>query len=197
MPKGKNTCQKTDAVLQCKSAVLQPAEEKLETKGMIKLKKMKTRTVVMSAVIGAIYVVLTVVLAPISYGAVQFRVSEALCVLPFLYPPCIPGLVIGCVISNLIGSTVIDAVFGSIATLLAALWTAKLKNKWLTPIPMTVLNGVIVGIVITQMMAPENFLVTFIPIAASVAAGEIAVGYVLGIPLLALFSKIQDKFNIR
>lgn len=83
------------------------------------------RKLVYSAVIGAIYAVLTMVLAPISYGVVQFRISEVLCVLPFFVPYSAVGLTIGCVIANLMSAAgILDVIFGSIATFLAASCTA-------------------------------------------------------------------------
>ena len=94
-----------------------------------------------SAMIAAIYTVLTLVLAPISYGPVQFRVSEALCVLPYFTSAGIPGLFLGCLISNgvgmAMGTTILpDVVFGSLATLIGAIGSYVLrKNKWLVCIP--------------------------------------------------------------
>ena len=73
------------------------------------------------AVIAALYVVLTMVFAPISFGPVQVRIAEALCILPMFTPAAIPGLFIGCLIANLIGGGIIlDVIFGSIATLIGA-----------------------------------------------------------------------------
>ena len=84
-----------------------------------------TRKLVVSAITGAAYAVITMLLAPISYGSLQFRVSEAMCILPFFVPATAAGLFIGCAISNLISAAgILDIVFGSMATLLAALCTA-------------------------------------------------------------------------
>ena len=76
---------------------------------------------VYGAAIAAIYVALTMSFSAISFGPVQFRISEALCILPFFTPAAIPGLFIGCFLSNLLcGAAVMDVVFGSIATLIGA-----------------------------------------------------------------------------
>lgn len=88
-------------------------------------KLLTTRSMCVSAIIAALYAALTMLLAPISYGAIQCRVSEAFTLLPMLLPEAIPGLFLGCLISNLFSPvvTIWDIVFGSLATLLAACGT--------------------------------------------------------------------------
>lgn len=87
-------------------------------------KQSNTLFLAQSAMIAAIYVVLTVILAPFSYGEVQVRVSEALTILPVFTPAAIPGLFVGCLISNILGGCILpDIIFGSIATLLGACFT--------------------------------------------------------------------------
>ena len=77
-----------------------------------------------AAVTAALYTALTLIAAPISFGNIQFRISEALCILPYFFPQAIPGLFIGCIFSNLFGGMgIFDIVFGSLATLLAAIFT--------------------------------------------------------------------------
>ena len=98
-----------------------------------------------------VYVVLTLVFAPLSFGEVQIRFSEALTVLPFFTPAAIPGLFVGCIIANLLGGAIpVDIIFGSIATLIGAFFTYKLRNtgKWTAPIPPIVSNIVIVPLVL-------------------------------------------------
>ena len=81
--------------------------------------KINTRNLITAAIIGALYAVLTMVLAPISYGPVQFRVSEVLCILPFFMPCTSWGLFIGCIVANLMSAAgLLDVVFGSLATLI-------------------------------------------------------------------------------
>lgn len=131
------------------------------------------------AAIAAIYVVLTLVFAPISYGAVQVRVAEALTILPMFTPAAIPGLFAGCLLANFIGGAVIwDIIFGSIATLIGAILGWKLRrNRWLVPIPAIVSNTVIVPLVLFYAYGVN------IPIpllAVYIAVGEIIGCYVLG-----------------
>ena len=92
------------------------------------MKKMSVNRLVRCAVIAAVYVVVCLALAPFSYGAVQVRVAEALCLLPVFGAEYIIGVTLGCLLANLLGSTVIDVVFGTLATLLACLVTYKLRD---------------------------------------------------------------------
>lgn len=102
------------------------------------------------AVIAALYVVLTIIFAPISFGSAQLRIAEALTILPMFTPAAVPGLFIGCIIANFIGGGIIvDIIFGSIATLIGAVVGRMLrKNRWLVPIPAIVSNTVIVPLVL-------------------------------------------------
>ncbi len=94
------------------------------------MKNKSTLFLVQAALIGAIYVVLTLVFAPFSYGEVQVRISEALTILPYFTPAAIPGLFVGCIIANILGGCIpVDIIFGSIATLLGAVFTYKLRNS--------------------------------------------------------------------
>ena len=115
------------------------------------MKNKGTQFLAEAAVIGAIYVVLTVLFAPLSYGEVQVRFSEALTILPFFTPAAIPGLFIGCIIANLFGGAIpVDIIFGSIATLIGAVFTYKLRNqsRFLAPLPPIIANAVIVPFVL-------------------------------------------------
>ena len=100
-----------------------------------------------AAVIAAIYVVLTIFISAfnLASGAIQVRISEALTILPFFTPAAIPGLAIGCLLSNLLtGAAVYDVVFGSLATLLGAVGTYLLrKHKFLCTLPPVIANMVI------------------------------------------------------
>ena len=102
-----------------------------------------------AAMIAAIYVVLTYVFAPFSFGEVQVRISEALTILPVFTPEAIPGLFIGCLIGNILGGAILpDIIFGSIATLIGAFFTWKLREKspYLAPVPPIIANILIVRI---------------------------------------------------
>ena len=145
-----------------------------------------------AAAIAAVYVVLTLVFAPISYGEVQVRISESLTILPFFTSAAVPGLFIGCLIANIMGGAVIwDIIFGSIATLLGAIGTYKLRrNRWLAPIPPIISNTVIVPLVLRfgyGVPLPIPLLMLFI------AVGEIISCYVLGEVLLTLLSRYRGR----
>ena len=114
----------------------------------------KVRFLALSAVIAALYAVLTYAAAAVNlaYGPFQFRFSEALTVLPAFTPAAIPGLAVGCLLSNLASPLgIVDWVFGTLATLLAACCTYMLRNvKWkeipiLAPLPPVIFNALIVG----------------------------------------------------
>ena len=161
---------------------------------------MKLRYLVRAAVIGAVYAAITLALAPISYGPLQFRISEALCVLPWFFPEAVPGLAVGCLLANLIGGTGLpDVIFGTLATLLAALctlWLRKTGKRWLGCIPPVVFNGVIVGAVLSYVLAPgEEFLHFWLVFGLEVAGGEAAVLFVLGLPLLILLSRLAHRIE--
>lgn len=89
------------------------------------MRKFTTRDLTLAAVLAAVYAALTITLPVPQYGAVQIRFAEALTVLPFLFPAATPGLFVGCIIANLFSPFVLDVVFGSMATLLACLWTSR------------------------------------------------------------------------
>lgn len=144
------------------------------------------------AVIGALYVVLTLILAPFSFGAMQLRVSEALTVLPFIMPEAVWGLTIGCFVSNIIGSNIIDAIFGTFATFLAALVTSKIKKIYLSPLPAVIFNAIIVGAVVT-VMSVEFTLYNYLMISLSIGVSQMIVCYTCGIPLLVFIHKLSEK----
>ena len=151
-----------------------------------------TKSMTRAAMVAAIYCVLTLMFQPISYGPVQFRISEALNILAAFTPAAVPGLMIGCVIGN-IGSPMglVDIVVGALATGLAAVsirLIAKHCGKatpYLSIIPPTVFNAVLVGLEVTLFLtdgAPVTLL-GFTVIALEVALGEVVVCGALGVPL--------------
>lgn len=156
--------------------------------------KFNTRKLCTGAVIAALYAVLTLALPMLSYGPVQLRFAEAMTVLPFFFPEAIGGLAIGCFISNLIGSPyVLDWVFGTLATLLAAIWTSKLKNVYLAPLPPVICNAVIIGAEIAWFETgfSSAFAGAWIFNGFTVGAGELVVCYVLGLLLVKYLPKIR------
>ena len=156
------------------------------------MKLSNTAFITRAAAIAAVYVVLTLVFAPLSYGEVQVRISESLTILPFFTPAAVPGLFIGCLIANITGGAVIwDIIFGSIATLLGAIGTYNLRtNRWLAPLPPIISNTVIVPLVLRfgyGVDLPIPLLMVFI------AIGEIISCYVLGEILLQLLIKYRGR----
>lgn len=167
---------------------------------------MSTKTFARVAMIAAIYTVLTLCLAPISFGNFQIRISEALTMLPLIYSPSIIGVTLGCFLSNLIGALMglnptgmIDSIVGTIATLGAAYCTWKLKDIKIKDIPLLAMsmpviwNFVFVGAELGFMLMPENVLVGTMIFGAEVAVGEI-VAVILGYFLNKVFirAKIFD-----
>lgn len=158
------------------------------------MKNLSVRRLVRCAVIAAVYVVVCLVLAPFSYGAVQVRVAEALCLLPVFGAEYIVGVTLGCFLANLLGSTVVDVVFGTLATLLACLVTYKLRDirvKGLAipaSLPPVVFNMIIVGAFeITFFFsdgAPTATLAVFN--AVTVGIGELISCTILGVALVKL-----------
>lgn len=120
--------------------------------------------IVHGAAIAAIYVALTMIFAPISFGPVQFRISEALCILPFFTPAAVPGLFIGCLLSNLFcGSAMLDVVFGSLATLIGAVGSWHLRrHKWLVCLPPIIANTLIVPWVLRYAYGAPDLIIYMI-----------------------------------
>ncbi|MGI6192082.1 MAG: QueT transporter family protein [Christensenellales bacterium] len=157
---------------------------------------MYVKRLVQGALIAAIYAALTLLLAPISYGLMQIRVSEALCVLPLFTPAAVPGLFVGCLLANIIGGMgIYDVVIGSLATLVAAVLTLLLKKRspWLAPLPTIIVNAFAVGAMLCYLVGVgESFLVC----ALYVGAGELIACYVLGMPLYYGLKKLDPEvFN--
>ncbi|MBN1624082.1 MAG: QueT transporter family protein [Clostridia bacterium] len=153
------------------------------------MKDIKPAFLARAAVIAALYAALTLALAPISYGLVQFRVAEALTILAYFTPAAIPGLFIGCLIANIIGPYgILDIVFGSIATLIAAIATYKIKNRYLAPLPPVLANALIVGPLVAYFVN-----VPFYMGMLYVGLGQLAVCYGLGLPLILALEPIRKR----
>ena len=154
-----------------------------------------TRFCIRAAVIAAVYVLLTLVW-PLSFGPVQVRISEALTVLPLMTPAAVPGLFLGCLLSGILsGSVWIDVALGSLATLLSAFLTRKLRDKPLAAalLPPVLLNAIITGSVIHFCYAGDP-AISLLPLTMlSVGAGEAAAVYLLGIGLMRLLRALPDE----
>lgn len=160
----------------------------------MKMKK-KTRYVTHAGIIATIYVVLTYLtgILGLASGAVQCRFSEAMCILPAFTPAAIPGLFVGCIISNLLtGSVVFDIVFGSLATLIGAVGTRIIAKKslspYLYPVPAIVSNTVILPFVLKYAYGLGSGVLY---LALTVAIGEIISCGILGVLLYYSLKKYE------
>lgn len=130
-----------------------------------------------AAMIAAIYVVVTIVFAPFSYGEVQVRLSEALTILPYFTPAAIPGLFLGCFLSNVLGGCILpDIIFGSLATLIGAVGTYALRkqSKYLAPVSPVLANVLIVPFVLRygyQIPLPIPFMMLTVGIGEIISCG--------------------------
>jgi len=151
-------------------------------------KKIKKLTI--SAMIAAVYFVLTMIFYFTSFQPMQSRLAEALTVLPYFTPLAIPGLFVGCLLSNILGGNGIwDIVIGSLATLLSAYLTYKIsfnkpKRKLLAPLPPVLVNAVAVGVMLSILYKAPLFATML-----SVAVGQFIACYLLGYPLMLLIEK--------
>ena len=152
----------------------------------------KVLFVAQAAMIAAIYVVLTVIGASFAFGPVQIRFSEALTILPVFTPAAVPGVFLGCLISNIVaGALLPDIVFGSLATLIGAVftWMLRDKNKYLAPLPPIMANTLIVPLVLKYAYM-EPFSIPFMML--TVGIGEIVSCGILGLLLHAALSRYQN-----
>ena len=157
------------------------------------MRKNTLKELTFAAMLGGAYAALTMLLPIPQYAGVQFRLAEALTLLPFLIPAATPGLFVGCFIANILSPYgLLDIIAGSAATLLACLWTQRMKNRRPAAIPPVVCNAVIVGGVIAFAMTGfgPGFWVAYAINALSVGLGEFVVCYVLGDLLLDAVVKI-------
>ena len=157
------------------------------------------RGLAMGGMVAAIYVVLTLIFQPISFGAIQFRIAEVMTLMPIVTPYAVPGLFVGCLLANWLGGGIwFDVVLGSIATLLAAICTRKCRARPpVAAIFPTIFNGLIVGPVVyfAYVRAPGApfSLPTMLFNMGTVALGELAVCYTLGLLLIFALKKLPGK----
>lgn len=146
-----------------------------------------------AAMIAALYVALTFIANAFGLAnyAVQIRFSEALTILPYFTPAAVPGLFIGCLISNILtGCALPDIIFGSLATLIGAVFTYKLRSyKWMAPIPPVIANMIIVPFVLLYAYGIRPLWFSFL----TVTAGEIISCGVLGMGLLFTLEKYRNR----
>ena len=171
------------------------------------------RKVAFAGVVAALYASLTIAITPASYGPIQFRFAEILCILPFFFPFSVPGLFIGCIIANLFSPYgLLDIIAGSSASLIAALVTMRLGRvsrnavyiKALACFPPVMFNALIVGAVIawSTTRGGEAFWLALAVNGAQVGLGQFVVMYVIGLPLLVylpksrLFTLLSEQYNL-
>lgn len=155
------------------------------------MKENKVLFMTQAAMIAAVYVVLCLVFAPISYGPIQARIAEALTILPYFTPAAIPGLFIGCLIANLMGGSILlDVAFGSLATLIGAVGTYLLrkKSRFLAPLPPILANTLIVPFVLRYGYG-EPLPIPFL--MGTVGIGEVLVCGLFGMVLLVVLEKYR------
>ena len=159
------------------------------------MKRTNVKTITYSAIIASLYVVLTFIsnAMGLANGAIQIRLSEVLTVLPYFTPYAIPGLFVGCMLSNiLIGSVIWDVIFGSLATLIGAVGTYSLrKHKWLAPISPIISNTFIIPLVLSFAYDVSEVLPYLM---LTVGIGEIISAGILGMVLLTSISKHKNIF---
>ena len=159
-------------------------------------RKSKTAFLTKSAVIAALYVILTEIsaLLGISSGVIQFRLSEMFAVLPIFTPAAIPGVFIGCLISNIItGGVLWDVVFGSFASLIGAYgaWLLRKKSVYLAPVPTILANMIIVPLVLRYAYGAEGSIPFFM---ATGGLGEFVCAGILGVFLAKTLKKHKVIF---
>lgn len=151
---------------------------------------LKVNYLVKAGVIAAIYVVLVQVFSFSSFGPIQFRVAEALTILPYFTSAAIPGLFVGCLIANILGGAVLwDIIFGSLATLVAAILSYRLrKHEYLVPIPPVLVNAVVIGVILKYAYGiPEGLFV----LMGGVFLGQMVSAYGIGLILLKALKPFQ------
>ena len=162
---------------------------------------MKTKRFAQVAMVAALYAVVTLVFAPLSYGPIQVRISEALTVLPLIWQPAVISLTVGCFLSNLIGVHLgatgpIDIVVGTLATFLAAVCTYRLRNRTIKGVPVLSLlmpvlfNGVLVGLELAWMLNPDQIPSMAVIYGRQVAIGEF-ISVLIGWLLLPMLKRIE------
>ncbi len=159
------------------------------------MKKMKTNFLTRASIIAAIYVVLVLIEAPfgpITYGPIQVRLAEGLTLLPLVEAAAIPGVFIGCLLSNLMLSFIsplglVDIIGGSLVTLLAAYLTSKMKNKYLGILPPVILNGLIVSIWVSKYMN-----IPYLATVVTISLGELIAVGVFGNLTLYIYGRIKN-----
>ena len=158
-------------------------------------KKLSTKGLALTGLIAALYVVFTLPFGQIAFGPIQFRLAELLTLLPFFSPWAIPGVTLGCLLANLIFSTIWDALFGTLATLIAAYFTYKSRHLLIAPLWPILFNGLIIGTMLTFMMVDRFQWLPWLTMMFEVSASEFIICFAIGVPFMRFFQKKKlDRF---
>ena len=157
------------------------------------MKDQRIKLICQGGIIAALYLALTLLANALGLAnyAVQVRFSESLTILPYFTPAAVPGLFVGCLLSNILtGCALPDIIFGSLATLIGAVSTYMLRNKskWLAPLPAIVSNAIIVPLVLLYAYGIEPLWFSFV----TVTLGELISCGVLGMLLLNALKKYDS-----
>lgn len=172
------------------------ANKSVQKRNMKQTRKARTLFLAYAAVIGALYAALTFSFGAFSFGMIQFRLSEVLTVLPFFTPAAIPGLTVGCLVANLMSGNIFDIVFGTLATLLAALLSYLLrKNSFLVTLPPVILNALVIPFIL-KFTYPDCANESLWLMMLTVGAGQVLACCVVGYPLLLTLKKRGNKLFI-
>lgn len=141
---------------------------------------MKTKQLTRGALIAGLYIIITYILSPVSFGPLQFRVSEALTVLPILFPEAVPALFVGVLLSNIFGGLgLVDIIGGSLTTLIAAYFTYRYRDSFFAYLSPVIFNGLLVSIYLHMLFGLPYWLT-----AVEIAVSEAVVVFIFGYPLI-------------
>ena len=159
------------------------------------MNRFTTKQIAFCGLIAALYVILTWVLGEFAYGPVQFRISEAMTVLPYCFPIATYGLTAGCFLANLLSTAgPLDLILGTVASLLGALGTQLCRKKrlwWLAPLPPVMANALFIGLLLT-IYGDAHTVSYFGIMAGQIGFSEFICCYLLGLPLLLLIRRYQN-----
>ncbi len=156
----------------------------------------QSKSIAIGGLVAAVYVVVTLVVSAfgLSSNIIQIRLSEALCIMPCFCTATVPGLFVGCLISNLIaGAGIFDIIFGSLATLIGSIGTYLLrKNRWLAPVPPVLANALVIPAILVY---GYGISMSYWLAALYIFIGEFISCYIFGEILYSVLKRNSDIFN--
>ena len=162
--------------------------------------KKKTKTLSRAGVFAGLYVALSLLIMPLSFGFVQVRLAEGLCLLPLIFPEAVPALFIGCIISNLVGGCMLlDVIFGSLITLVAAL-LSWFVGRLFKRTALKIIIGGLFPVLLNALLLPVvwyfcygGLKYIYIVQAAIILAGQAFSVYAVGTPILLACKKLKES----